>query len=74
VLDHLVEVGVAVQVVEVLQDAELVRLLQIRVGLVAGDPAGEVDRDLLVGDGRLQDGGEAGQQPVDGLLLLLPAV
>jgi hypothetical protein len=74
VLDHLVEVGVAVQVVEVLQDAELVRLLQIRVGLVAGDPAGEVDRDLLVGDGRLQDGGEAGQKPVDGLLLLLPAV
>ena len=59
VLDHLVQVGVPVQVVEVLQHPELVGLLEVRVRLHPGHPGGQVDRDLLVGDGRLQHRGHA---------------
>jgi hypothetical protein len=41
--------------------------------LLARHPRRKVDGDLLVGDGDLQRGLAAGQQPVDHLLLLLLA-
>ncbi len=70
VLDHLVQVGVAVEMVEVLQHAELVGLLEVGVRLHPRHPRGQVDRHLLVGDRGLQHRGHSGQQPVDHLLLL----
>jgi hypothetical protein len=69
-LHDLEEVRVAVEVIEVLQDAELVRLLEVRVRLHSGHPGGQVDRHLLVRDGRLQRARYARQQPVDRPLLL----
>src|SRR5690606_29608248 len=69
-LDHLEQVGVAVEVVEVLQHPELVRLLQVRVRFHPRHPRGEVHGDLLVRDRGLQRAGDPREQPVDHPLLL----
>jgi hypothetical protein len=58
-------------VVEVLEQREVERQLQLGVGLVAGQPRGEVHRHLLVADRGLQRGQVSGEEPVDGLLLVL---
>ena len=70
-VEELVEVGVAVEVVEVLEQREVERLLQHRVRLVPCEPRRQVDGDLLVADGRLERRLVAGVQAVDRLLLLL---
>src|SRR5690606_6834518 len=73
-VDQLVEVGVAVEVVEVLEQGEVERLLERRVGLAAGQPGREVDGDLLVADRRLERALVAGVEVVDhGPLLLVDA-
>ena len=53
-VEQVVQVRVAVQVVEVLEQREVERLLQPRVGFLSGEPRRQVDRDLLVTDRRLQ--------------------
>ena len=65
------QVGVAVEVVEVLEQPEVVVLLEVRVRFHPGQPRRQVDGDLLVDDRRLERTVGAGQQPVVGLLLHL---
>src|SRR5215207_602138 len=69
-IDQLVEVRIAVKVIEVFEQPELERLTDVGIGLVARQPSGQVDRYLFVADGRLERRLIAGTQPVDGLLLL----
>jgi len=57
-------------VVEVLEQGEVERLFEHRVSLVASEPGGEIDGDLLVSDRRLQRRLVARVEPVDDLLLL----
>ena len=71
VLVDLQQVGVAVQMVEVLQQGEVHAGLRILVGLVHGQPCRQVDGQLLVADGQLERRLVAGGQPVDVLLLHL---
>ena len=71
VLVELELVGVAVQVVEVLEQGEVHAGLGVLVGLVHGEPRREVDRQLFVTDGELERGLVARAHPVDALLLLL---
>ena len=70
-VEQVVQVRVAVEMVEVLQQREVERLLQHRVGLLARQPRCEVDGDLLVTDRRLQRRLVTRIQTVDGPLLLL---
>jgi hypothetical protein len=69
-VEQLVEVGVAVEVVEVLQEREVERLAEVGIRLVAGQPGGQVHGHLLVADRRLQRVLVAGVEAVDGPLLL----
>ena len=69
-VQQVVEVAVAVQVVEVLEQGEVEGLVHHRVGLVSGEPGRQVDRHLLVADRGLEGALVAGVEPVDGLLLL----
>jgi hypothetical protein len=69
-VQQLVQVGVPVEVVEVFQQREVECLFQHRVRFVTRQPGGQVHRDLLVADRRLERGLIAGVEPVHDLLLL----
>nr|WP_232291922.1 hypothetical protein [Frankia sp. QA3] len=69
--EQLVQVGVPVEVIEVLEQAEVVGLLQIRVRFAAGQPGGEIHRLLLVAQCHLERRLLPGSEPVHDLLLLL---
>ena len=68
---HLQQVGVAVQVVKVLQKGKVQRLLDLPVRLALGHAGGQVHGQLLVADGVLQQCLVQRFQRGDVLLLLL---
>ena len=61
----------AVQVIEVLEQAEAIDLRQVRVRLVLRERRRHLDRDLLVADGGLERRLIGGDEPVDQRLLVL---
>src|SRR3546814_16380283 len=65
------EIGVPIEVVIILQQGEFIDLLEIRIGLVPRQPTGQVDRHLFVSNSVRNNAFIAGDQPIDGLLLLL---
>ena len=65
------QVGVAVEVGEILQQGEVEALLDIGVRLVFGQPCGQVDGKVLIADGLLKLAFVTGAEPVDGFLLHL---
>lgn len=69
-LDVVVEATVAVEVVEVLEQGKVQRLLHVGIRLVLRQVRGEVDRDLLVAERGLDDRLVRRVEPVDRLLLL----
>ena len=73
-LFQLHEIGIAVEMIEVLEEREVELLFHIAVLLVHGEIGGEVDGKLLIADGVLQNALVGGLQPRDALLLqLFPA-
>src|SRR3546814_497066 len=65
------EIGVPIEVVIILQQGEFIDLLERRIGLVPRQPTGQVDRHLFVSNSVRNNAFIAGDQPIDGLLLLL---